>query len=468
MLVITTRCFITSHALFCGVWFLSNEEDEYFVLKEMLLLKIKVIIILFLIVLSSPIVYGQIEEMPYEVQMEKDIKRVLDFINTNISLITKEQATQMISEFEHLQRNFLSSVEEKFYNDDLQQRIYNIYRDGFDLSKINDIDEINKLEAPDLRGLLRETRNNGYKVETAEGMFFPIIDYQFYQQYSSYLTTDMAEYIKVMSVESNQVPAKDGALVIGWDEVLHRALSQEEFITQHPDSIKAVDVERLYRKYLIFIFYGLNNTPLFSYESKTMVAEARCIYSEMVDSNQFRNSSLLESIKEFLKLLETNNYKLTDEVEKYRKGAIECELKSSKREKLETIGDYKIKDNKVVFDFQLVNNFTQTRELQFSSGQQFEIIITNEKGKEVYRYSDGKAFTMALVYKSIKPGELLKWQDEWNMINKEGERLSSGEYQAKISVLATSLEKNEKRAESRLTTIVSFDLGGIIKSEDAE
>ncbi len=55
--------------------------------------------------------------------------------------------------------------------------------------------------------------------------------------------------------------------------------------------------------------------------------------------------------------------------------------------------------------------------------------------------------------------ESQKWQDKWNMTNKEGERLSSGEYQVKISVLAAPLEKNEKIAESRLMTIISFDLG---------
>src|SRR5690554_6132018 len=108
-------------------------------------------------------------------------------------------------------------------------RIYKIYQNGFDLNKINDINEINKILDQELKELLIETRNSGYKVETAEGMFFPIIDYQFYKQFTSYLSNDMENYIKIMSVESKEVPAKDAALVIGWDEILNRALSQEEF-----------------------------------------------------------------------------------------------------------------------------------------------------------------------------------------------------------------------------------------------
>ncbi len=43
----------------------------------------------------------------------------------------------------------------------------------------------------------------------------------------------------------------------------------------------------------------------------------------------------------------------------------------------------------------------------------------------MYRYSDVKFFTMALVYKDINPGESLKWQDEWDMTDKEGQKLKS-------------------------------------------
>ncbi|AZO95451.1 hypothetical protein [Halocella sp. SP3-1] len=296
-----------------------------------------IILVLLLIVFSTLMAYGQDEEKidMYDrqesimqkfndlLQMEKGLKWILDFINNNISLISEEKASQMINEFEDFQRNHLSSVEGKFYSNDQQMRIYKIYQNGFDLSKINNINEVNKLADQELKEFLIETRKSGYKVETAEGMFFPIIDYQFYQRYSPHLTTDMEEYINIMSVESKEVPAKDAALVIGWDEVLNRALSQEEFIIQYPDSIKIDNIKELYNKYLTFIFYGLNNTPLFTYDSKMIEAEARNIYSEMVKNKQSRNSSLLESLKDFLKLLETNNYKLTDEVKKYRQRAVE-------------------------------------------------------------------------------------------------------------------------------------------------
>ncbi|MDD4238703.1 MAG: hypothetical protein PHT62_09115 [Desulfotomaculaceae bacterium] len=75
-------------------------------------------------------------------------------------------------------------------------------------------------------------------------MFFPIIDYGFYENFSSYVTPDMKDCIDIMAVESEQVPAKDAALVIGWDGVIKRALNQEAFINTHKDSIRINEVKQ--------------------------------------------------------------------------------------------------------------------------------------------------------------------------------------------------------------------------------
>lgn len=126
--------------------------------------------------------------------------------------------------------------------------------------------------------------------------------------------------------------------------------------------------------------------------------------------------------------------------------------------RLETRGVYEIKDGKVVFDFELMSQYERPKELKFGSGQQFEVTITDENGREVYRYSDGKFFTMALMMKEINAGETIKWQDEWNLTNKEGEKLTSGRYRAEIKVLLITEEGDEVFDESQLTKTIDFSL----------
>lgn len=141
-------------------------------------------------------------------------------------------------------------------------------------------------------------------------------------------------------------------------------------------------------------------------------------------------------------------------------------------ERFETRGSYKIEDDRVVFDFELINHYNEVKKLMFSSGQQFEIAITDEKGEEVYRYSDGKFFTMALVFKDINPGESLKWQDAWDMTNKKGEKLTQGKFKAKINILARLAdgfeESSEKIDESQLSTIIEFSIGKEVAEDEVK
>ena len=94
----------------------------------------------------------------------------------------------------------------------------------------------------------------------------------------------------------------------------------------------------------------------------------------------------------------------------------------------------------------------------FGSGQQFEVTVTDKEGGEVYRYSDGKFFTLALIYKDIEPGQAIKWQDAWDMTNKEGKKLTSGEYNAQIRILVAPEEDSERIEEHQLSTNISFSL----------
>lgn len=136
--------------------------------------------------------------------------------------------------------------------------------------------------------------------------------------------------------------------------------------------------------------------------------------------------------------------------------SLEPEIPSIVEGRLETRASHEIRDGKVVFDFELMSHYTNPLELMFSSGQQFEVTITDESGTEVYRFSDGRAFTMAIVYKTINPGEAFKWQDEWDMTNKDGEKLTSGNYKAVIKILALSESDTERIDDSELTATIEF------------
>ena len=240
-------------------------------------------------------------------QKDTSVEEVANFINNNISSVSKEDAAKMVDEFEKKQKNDLPQFEDMFNKDGIQNKINSEYKAITAQSDIKDTQ---------LKELLAKTKNSGYKVETAEGFFFPIINYGFYKNFSSYVTPDMKDYIDIMAEESNKVPAKDAALVIAWDEVLKRALNQEKFIDTHKDSMKVNEIKQLNKKYVTFALYGTNNSPLFSYDSKTLNPKAKEVYLNAVKNAG--NSEFLKGLAGFLDVVKNNNYMLTDEVIKYR------------------------------------------------------------------------------------------------------------------------------------------------------
>ncbi|OGO77985.1 MAG: hypothetical protein A2Y23_12080 [Clostridiales bacterium GWB2_37_7] len=240
---------------------------------------------------------------------------IIEFIDKNISSMSKENAVMMISKLEEGQKKDLPKLEEKYYSEAIQAELQKIYKPGFDLNKLDEI------QAAELKDLLTETRDMGYKIETAEGTYFPVMNYEFYKKYSGNVTEDIKQYIELMAVESNETPIKDAALTIGWDEIIDRALAQEQFIKSYASSAKVDAIKELQKRYLTFILYGSNNTPLFSYETKVMKEEAKTTYTTAVKDNQ--DSETMQMLGKYLEILSKTDYKFSDTADQFRKDVVE-------------------------------------------------------------------------------------------------------------------------------------------------
>ncbi len=237
---------------------------------------------------------------------------LLAAVDAGIGKVTRNGASAMIVATEAAQKRDLPRLEKMLSPDGLQKKLGGLYRAGLDLGKAEEIGDA------ELRDALLAVRDGGYRVDTAEGMYFPVIDYGRYRKYRGLVTDDLAAYIDLMAVESDLAPAKDAALVIGWGEVARRALALEGYLKTYEDSPRSPNVKRLYARYLAFVFFGANNTPLFSYDTQTMNPAARTAYAEAAKGN----SRLASSLRGFSDILAKNGYRLDGEADEYRKLAV--------------------------------------------------------------------------------------------------------------------------------------------------
>lgn len=257
------------------------------------------------------------EELDQLKKEKASLAMIIEFLDQNMQYVSLENASSMISDLEQAHSDYLPEFEDKFYSEKIQIQFQEAHKSGMYLNDLNDLKDVGE----DLKELLSQTKNTGYKVETTEGMYFPIVNYDFYEKYTPYATKDVKEYIDIMAIESSKVPAKDAALVISWDTVFKRALRQEAFIKQYADSIRIDRAKQLFSAYVSYSFYGLNNTPLFDYDTKTMNKDAKKVYLQNIKNES--DSEFIKSIKDFISILEKNDYKITKEVDSYRKNALE-------------------------------------------------------------------------------------------------------------------------------------------------
>ena len=242
------------------------------------------------------------------------VAEMINYLDQYINTVSKKNASTLLLGLERVQQANLSKWQQRYEDSVLQEKIVRVYQNQWSREELKDIAD------EDLKGVLLETINNGFKVETAEGFFFPVIDYTFYQKYHSAITPDLAAYLELMAVESEKTPVKDAALMIGWDEILNRADRQEQFIREYSFSTQIGPARQLSKRYVNFALFGCNNTPLFSYDTKRMRPEAKQAYEEHVWNEEKGNFSAL--IKEYLSVLEENDYCLTVEVDAFRKKAV--------------------------------------------------------------------------------------------------------------------------------------------------
>lgn len=251
-----------------------------------------------------------------EIMSEKLVspEEMLIYIRGNIGIASPDKAANLVQRLEELQKVYIETLNEK-YNDgeSVQSEFAKLYIDG---NIPNNPDNVKNAA---LRKLLTDVRNNGFKTETAEGSFFPVIDYSIYSEFQTYLPEDIVAYFSLMAVESGQKPASDGELVISWDEVVNRALTQQQFIISYNQSQKLSEVQVLYDKYISYIFGGLPNTPDFSYDTKIFSSELKT--SLLTVSEKNGNTLLKKTIRDYLDVLSRSQDKLTNEVEKFRKNA---------------------------------------------------------------------------------------------------------------------------------------------------
>ncbi|MFD2614335.1 hypothetical protein [Paenibacillus gansuensis] len=245
---------------------------------------------------------------------KRELSHAMSYLSSHITQVTKYQATIMVLHMENGLVKSLPAMTQQLSVPKYQKAINQAYKPGYSFTQV-----AAGVKDANLRTILKELAAAGYRLETAEGFYFPVVDYPALEKFKPYVSADIQAYLTIMSVETKKVPAKDGALMIGYQELVNRALSMERFVAAYPASHRTAKIKNMFANYKIFTFYGLNNTPLFDYSTNVMAPNAQKGYNLILGYNQNTQSKYLNLLEKFMKLAADQNYKKTAAVEKFLK-----------------------------------------------------------------------------------------------------------------------------------------------------
>ena len=175
--------------------------------------------------------------------------------------------------------------------------------------------ELTKLQIKEesIKTLVQSFLADGFKLSSSEGMFYIEIDYpQIMTKYGPYASNQMSGYLQIMARETAKHFAEDAALIISPDELRDRIVAIENFSQKNPRFQRLAEVKKLDKMYRPAYLIGLNNTPAFNYQTNRLTEPFLKSFQSTV--TKYPNSDFSRLIQDYLKVLQKNGYRKTQEV----------------------------------------------------------------------------------------------------------------------------------------------------------
>jgi len=82
----------------------------------------------------------------------------------------------------------------------------------------------------------------------------------------------------------------------------------------------------------------------------------------------------------------------------------------------------------------------------YGSSQKYDLLVTDRNGKEIWRWSRGKMFLMAISPFRLKPKESIKFNYAWDQRDNSGRQVKSGEYfiKGELAIVPRLISKQKK------------------------
>lgn len=231
-------------------------------------------------------------------------KKAWDFVNQNLGDV---QGTLADATFILLERFlFRMEIEGNFY--ELTERVK--WTDSDYIAISDGKFDLNKYPAT------KQIAENGFRLETGEGMVFPVVDWgKFGASFATRVTPPMKTYLERSIAERNEIMWSDGGIIIPLEKVADRAAWWEQFNKANPYFVRHEETRDNFRGLVFMLVCGADNTPVFEWESQAVTEEYKKVWAYV--QQKYAGTELGKSVKEMSDLVAAEGGKRTEKVDAF-------------------------------------------------------------------------------------------------------------------------------------------------------
>jgi hypothetical protein len=151
-----------------------------------------------------------------------------------------------------------------------------------------------------------------------EGENYVDVNYDYYYKlFKGRVSPALTDYLKIRKKELRQGFSVDAELIISFHQLYKRVITWENFNTKYPDFFNKEDAQINYATYLSTLITGLDNSPLFDYDTGRLFPEIYNLYLKIISRHDSLKSTRV--IKEYYKLLKASDFKMPDQLDQFLK-----------------------------------------------------------------------------------------------------------------------------------------------------
>ena len=225
---------------------------------------------------------------------------------------TQEQTDEGFLIFDKLYTSVYRSLDEQHYKDmdktgeydkyDVIAGIYNGYNDGKDAS-------------PEMLAYNKELASHGFGIGMEEGSTYVLQNRDFLKEYFyDKVSPAMKDYLVQKNKEAKESFASDGGLIISPTRLAERIIWAENFVKENPNFPKELmeEIKWSDRAYFSTLVMGMDNTPLFDYQTKEIDPEFEKAYQTIISS--YSDTQTAAIIKPYYEAIKNNDTKKQEEI----------------------------------------------------------------------------------------------------------------------------------------------------------